>query len=88
MLTEDEIIQQVTLKNEESDEEEEETGEVPSNIPTNAEVADMLHKCLLWYERQAATATLLLKKIRDLAASKRYSNLKQLKQLKLQSFFK
>ena len=89
LLTDDEIIQQV--RNEESDDDsndEEEGDEVSSSIPINAEVADMLDKCLLLYEQQeesTATSTILLKKIRDLAASKRYNNLKQ---LKLQSFFK
>ena len=42
---------------------------------------DMLDKCLLWYEGQeesTATSTILLKKIKDLAAFKSYSNLKQL----------
>lgn len=42
------------------------------DIPRSGEVADMLDKCLLWYERQqesAPTSALLLEKIRDLAAS-------------------
>ena len=45
-------------------------------------VKDMLDKCLLWYERQeecTSTSLLLLKLVRDLAATKRFLKLKQLK---------
>jgi hypothetical protein len=41
------------------------------HVPGSGEVADMI-KCLIWYERQreiAPTSALLLKKIRELAAS-------------------
>lgn len=57
-----------------------------ADIPTNGEAAEMFDKCLLWYEHQKEslpTSALLLKKIRDLAAAKQYSSLKQ---MKLQSF--
>lgn len=90
LLSDDDIIEQVTATNEQSDidnsDDDDDSGDTES-IPSNGEVADMLDKCLLWYEQQkesTPTSTLLLKKIRDLASSKRYSNLKQ---LKLQSFF-
>lgn len=53
-----------------------------STSPSSGEVKDMLDKCLLWYERQeesTSTSLLLLKRIRDLAATKHFSNLKQSK---------
>jgi len=59
-----------------------------SGIPTPGEVQDIIDKCLLWYKRQeepTSTALLLLKQISDLAATKRYPNLKQ---LTLHSFLK
>ena len=61
--------------------------ECSSNISNAGEVADMIGKCMDWYEQQSesdATSMLLLKKIRDFATNKRYSNLKQ---QKIQSFF-
>ena len=82
LLSDEDIIEQVTVPDlaTEEEEEEEEDPAVVEYVPTSGEVSDMLDKCLLWYERQqesTPTSALLLKKIRDLAASKRYANLKQ-----------
>lgn len=52
----------------------------PSGVPTHAAAAEMFEKCVLWYEHQdeAEPETLLhLKKVHTLAATKRFSNLKQ-----------
>ena len=62
------------------DEEDEDQDELTTTI-SSGQVADMLEQCLKWYESQeeaTAPALLLLKRIRDLAANKRYKNLKQL----------
>ena len=86
LLSDDDIIQHVTQQDEPAKEDEEDDCE-ESDIPSAIEVKDMLDKCLVWYERQeesTSTSLLLLKLIRDLAANKRYTNLKQ---LKLDSFF-
>ena len=64
--------------------DEEESSEESHNIPSCEEVKD---KCLIWYERQdesTSTSLLLLKRTRDLAATKCLSNLKQ---MNLNSFF-
>jgi len=64
-------------------EEELEDEDEFSGILTPGEVQEIIDKCLLWYERleeSTYTSLLLLKQIRDLAATKRYSKLKQLKQ--------
>ena len=86
LLTDEEIVQQVTQTNEITEEEEDEQCE-NEDVPSSGEVTDMLDKCLLWYERQGEctpTSLMLLKRVRDLAATKRFANLKQ---LKLDSFF-
>ena len=86
LLSDEEIISEVSKTNEDEVIEDEQVNEDTSGIPTSGEAHDMLDKCLLWYERQEecnSTSLLLLKNIRDLAATKRYSNLKQ---LTLQSF--
>ena len=83
LLSDDDIIQHVTQQDEPTKEDDCEESDIPSAI----EVKDMLDKCLVWYERQeesTSTSLLLLKRIRDLAANKRYTNLKE---LKLDSFF-
>ena len=87
LLSDDDIIRQVTQSDEATEEDEEDINEEALNIPGSGEVKDMLDKCLLWYERQedsTSTSLLLLKRIRDLAATKRFTNLKQ---LKLDSFY-
>lgn len=81
LLTDEEIVQQVTQTNEIAEEEEDEQCE-NEDVPSSREVTDMLDKCLLWYERQGEctpTSLMLLKRVRDLAATKRFANLKQLK---------
>ena len=83
MLSDEDIITCVTQTEqdtEENDDNEPEDEEI-QNVPKAGEVKDMLDKCLLWYERQdesTSTSLLLLKQLRDLAAAKRYANLKQL----------
>ena len=55
--------------------------------PTNTEAEVMLSKCLLWLEGQPEADSiqlLMLKRLRDLAARKRMSKLRQ---PKLTSFF-
>lgn len=79
--TDEEIIQQVSQCKHPDKEEEDEDDTVPLNSVTSREAADMLEKCLGWYEQQKeATATLslmILKGVRDLACKKRYANLAQ-----------
>ena len=84
LLSDDNIVQYVTQFDEtnEEDEDEEESEESHNDVPSAGEVKDMLDKCLAWYERQdesTPTTLLLLKNIRDLAATKRFMNLKQVK---------
>ena len=52
LLSVADIIQQVTQPHEIDEEEDEDSDEESLNIPSSAEVKDMLDKCLLWYERQ------------------------------------
>ena len=87
LLTEEEIVQQA--RNGPASAEDDESDEDPDepNIVSNGEAAEMLDKCMRWFEQQqesTPSSLLLLKRIRDLATSKRYSHLKQ---LKLTSFF-
>ena len=83
LLTDKEIIQQVVNPSAEEDtdmEDDEDQDELTTTI-SSGQVANMLEQCLKWYEQQdeaTASSLLLLKRIRDLAANKRYKNLKQL----------
>ena len=82
LLTDDDIVQHVTQQEEVNDEKDEDESEESHNIPSCGDVKDMLDKCSLWYERQdesTSTSLLLLKRVRDLAATKRFLKLKQLK---------
>ena len=84
LYTEDEIVRSVTEQANDTDEEEEEEQDTTQTqpIPTHKEVTSMLDKCLVWHEHQEEsrpTSLLLLKEIRDLAASKWHSSLKQTK---------
>lgn len=82
LLSDNEIIQQVTSQLPE-DSPEDETPEDEAehcNVPSSSEVIEMLDKCLLWYEQQpecTATSVFLLKRVRDLAATKHFTSLKQ-----------
>ena len=83
LLTDDEIIQQVTNPSaeESADMDDDEDQAEPTTTISCGQAADMLEQCLKWYEQQdeaTAPSLLLLKRIRDLAATKRYKNLKQL----------
>lgn len=85
LLSDEDIIDQVTSDQqiEESDDDVSE----PEDVPTSGEVAVMMEKCMLWYEKQdesTATSLMLLKRVKDLAIKKRYT---QLKQTKIHSFF-
>ena len=87
LLTDEDIIQHISQSDKTTKEDEEESSEESHNIPSCGEVKDMLDKRLIWYERQdesTSTSLLLLKRIRDLAATKRLTNLKQ---MNLDSFF-
>ena len=86
LLSKEEIIQQVRNEVAPAEDESNEDPDKP-NIPSNGEAAEMLDKCIRWFEHQeesTPSSLLLLKRIRDLATKKRYS---QLKQLRLDSFF-
>ena len=85
VLTDQEIIEQVTCTNpqlsaeHESDSKSEDT--CSSSVPTNEEVTEMLDKCLTWYKCHSdatPTSVMLLKRIRDLAAKQHYASLKQI----------
>lgn len=81
LLTDEDIVKQVTQTNDREDTEEDDGDEIEEvkDIPCSGDVKDMLDRCLLWYERQdecTATSLLLLKRVRDLAAAKRFANLK------------
>jgi hypothetical protein len=89
LMSDEDIIQEVTSS---QDNEACENGgeghdeDFDAHISSAGEVAYMLEKCMDWYERQDennAASILLLKGMRDLATTKRYSRLKQ---QKLQSF--
>ena len=78
LLADEDIIEQVT--NPPTDTENGENEE-HNDIPTNGETMEMLDKCLKWYEWQSEatpTSLMLLKRVRDLAAKKRYANLRQI----------
>ena len=82
LLSDEDIVRKVS-QTDNTEVTEEESGDESEEVrvPSSGEVKDMLDKCLLWYERQdecTATSLLLLKRVRDLAASKRFANLKQL----------
>ena len=82
LLSDEDIVRKVS-QTDNTEVTEEESGDESEDVhvPSSGEVKDMLNKCLLWYERQeecTATSLLLLKRVRDLAASKRFANLKQL----------
>ena len=83
LLTDEEIIQQVVNPSaeEDTDMEDDEDQDEPTETISSGQVADMLEQCLKWYKQQdeaTASSLLLLKRIRDLAANKRYKNLKKL----------
>ena len=83
LLTDKEIIQQVVNPSaeEDTDMDDDEDQDEPTKTISSGQVADMLEQCLKWYKQQdeaTASSLLLLKRIRDLAANKRYKYLKQL----------
>ena len=89
LSTNEKLIQQTVgpSTEEETDMEDDEDQDEPNTTISSSQAADVLDQCLAWYERQeeaTASLLLLLQRIRDLAASKRYENLKQ---LTLSSFF-
>ena len=83
LLSDDDFVQLITNPNHTvEDESDEDESEEYQNIPSSGEVKNMLDRCLLWYERQeesTATSLIVMKRVRDLAAAKRFTNLKQLK---------
>ena len=50
LLSDDDIVKQITQTDEEEDEEDE-VKDV-EDVPSSGEVKDTLNRCLLWYERQ------------------------------------
>ena len=83
LLSDEDIVKQVTQTNDKEDTEEDDGDETEEikDIPCSGNVKDMLNRCLLWYERLdgcTATSLLLLKRVRDLAAATCFANLKQL----------
>ena len=89
IFTDEEIVQQVVGPSAEevADLDDDADQDEPDATISSGQAADMLDQCMKWYERQeeaTASSLLLLKRVRDLAAGKRYKNLKQ---LTLSSFF-
>ena len=81
LLSDEDIIQNVTQTDEAIQEDQEDESEEIEGVPSSGEVKDMLDKCITWYERQdecTSTSLLLTKRVRNLAAAKRFANLKQL----------
>ena len=83
LLSDEDIVKQVTQTNDKEDTEEDDGDETEEikDIPCSGDVKDMLNRYLLWYERLdecTATSLLLLKRVRDLAAAICFANLKQL----------
>ena len=83
VLTNQEIIEQVTCTNPQlsTENKNDSESEDSSSVPTNGVAMEVLDKYLIWYECQSdatPTSVLLLKRIRDLAAKQRYASLKQL----------
>ena len=76
-----EVTQTSTEQNSDADTNEmEEVLEEDIPVITHGKAAEMLDECLRWYEQQdeaTPSSLLLLKRVRDLANHKRYSNLKQ-----------
>ena len=57
---------------EDTDMEDDEDQDEPTTTISSGQVADMLEQCLKWYKQQGeatASSLLLLKRIRDLAAT-------------------
>ena len=71
------IFLQVTQCQIESSDEEDNSP--PAEIPTHSQAAEMMEKCLIWYEHQKeaeGTSLLHQQRVQRLAAQKRTSNLK------------
>ena len=84
LLNDDEIIQSVVDSQTDSElhEEEDESCIEQTSAPSHSKALDMLTQCLPWVEQQpesTPTQIFLFKNLIDLAARKRYSNLKQTK---------
>ena len=80
ILTEDEIVDSVIAEtNDEVVADEEECDEIDNKGPIRSEAFDAYETAMAWWERQSGccSAQLLLKRMRDLAATKRVANLKQ-----------
>ena len=81
LLSDNEIIQQVTSQLHKDTPEDETLEDEAEIVPRSREATEMLDKCLLWCEQQpentAATSVLLLKRVRDLAATPHFTSLKQ-----------
>lgn len=79
-LDDDQIISKVIIEKVETNSSEEESDNETQKCPTHAEAFTALETALLWFECQPEStgmSLLNLKKIRDLAARKRMSNLIQ-----------
>ena len=81
ILSEDEIVNSVIAEtNDEIVTDEEECDEIDNKGPKHSKAFDAFETAMAWCERQSkccSTQLLLLKKLRDLAATKRVTNLKQ-----------
>ena len=82
LLSDSGNILQVTSQLPENTPEDETLEDDPEacNVPSSGEITEMLDKCLLKYEQQpesTATSVLLLKRVRDLAATQPFTSLKQ-----------
>lgn len=89
ILSDDEIVRNL-FEEDETEEEENETDDLTEgeNGPSHSEAFDALYLAFKWFERQEESNTtqlLQLRRLRDLAALKRNSTMKQ---TKISSFFK
>ena len=81
LLSDEDIISNITSPNQSEDSSEEEEGDADTHeIPTCGAVADVrqMHGLVRTTKRKHCIFTTFAQKIRHLAATKRYSNLKQL----------
>ena len=82
ILTDEEIVGSVLAETNEVLTDEEECDESEIKGPTHSEAFDAFETAMAWCEQQnecCSTQLLFLKKMKDLAATKRVTNLKQKK---------
>ena len=81
MLSDEDIIQHITQTEEDIQEDDENESEEVAGVPSSGVMKDMLDRCIRWYKGQdecTSNLLLLLNCVRNLAAAKRFTSLKQL----------